>query len=202
VPNLALAHHGPPATFPLCFTLDDDEFTLPLLDSRVWLEALVYERPWSWLRIVPQLLAGDGSRRLTRRLGDPDDAFDLDDLEAVAEQVLTHACGVDFHTAARLAGGAYSNWMVFDGWCATTSGLDPLGLPIGRLLAAVYAWRRSMCVEKGDFARLDAELWQPAPHLTVSGNRRDAVPPTWTDELEESSFLAAMAALGRRGRGG
>lgn len=192
-------HQGPPTAGPVTFDVDGDEYTLPTLPTRTWLHALVLEPPGNWLTIVPPQLAGDGRHRLNERLADPGDVFDLDDLEHVAENVIADAVGIDFHPACRLAVSAWGNWLTFDGWCSA-SGFDPLAAPIGRLLAAVYAWRLSLCQKKEDLTKLDAEVWAPPPPLTASGRPRDAVPAGWSDEVEANAFEAAMAALGTKKR--
>jgi hypothetical protein len=185
---------------PLTFDVDGDSYTLPPGDTRDWLHAMVHEPPGCWLLLVPGALAGDGARRLSRRLVDEDDPFDLDDLERVAESVLSAVCGMEFHAACRLAAAAWGNWVLFDGWASGAS-LDPLAQPIGRCVAAVYAWRRSLCAEQADLTRLDAEVWAPPPPRTVSGADRDPVPASWDDEREAASFLTAMGTLGRGARG-
>lgn len=188
-------HLGPPAAAPLRFDLDGDRVTVPELPTRVWLDALVHDRPGSWMTLVPGALARDDARLLVDRMTDPGDPFDLDDLERVAETVIGAACGVALDPACRLAATAYANWILFDGWCIERA-LHPLEEPIGRVLAAAYAWRRSLCQERSDLARLDDEIWVPAPAARASGAARDAVPAAWTDEREEAAFLTTMAALG------
>jgi hypothetical protein len=175
--------------------VDGEDYTLPDLDTRTWLEALVLKRPYSWLAIIPAELAPADQDRLWERLFDPDDDLDLDDLEVVAETVLTEACGMDFDPACQLALSAYGNWLLFDGWC-TSVGLDPLRVPVSRLLAATYTWRRSLCSDKKDLAKLDNEIWVSPPPLTASGRSRDQTPRDWSDEREEETFLSALSAIG------
>lgn len=188
-------HLGPPADLPLLLTLDGDEYELPAVPTRALLDALVGQRPGCWMALVPGELAGDGPRDMVRRLYDPDDAFDLDDVEHLAEQVLGQVCGIALDPACRLAATVYGNWVLFDGWCASV-GMRPLQEPIGRLLAAAYTWRRSLCVERSDLTRLDAEIWVSAPAVTASGAARDTRPPGWDDEHESVAFMAAMSTLG------
>lgn len=188
---------GLPAACPLDFTVDDATYTLPDLDTRTWLQALTLQPPGNWWHLIPMELPEPQGTRLLRRLHDPDDTFDLDNLEQVATTVLGSVCGMQWHGAARLAVLVYSNWVLFDGWC-WSRGTSPLTEPIGRVLAAAYHWRRSMCVKDSELARLDDELWaQPA--TTVTGKPVDAAPPSWDDKQEADTFAAAMGALGARG---
>jgi hypothetical protein len=197
VPTAARQFVGLPAAAPLEFVVDGDVYELPALPSRVWLNALVLARPGCWIQIVPTQLAGDGPQRLSRRLVDVDDDLQLDDIEHIAETVITQACGIDFPAALQLAATAYSSWLVFDGWC-TSRGFDPESSPISRVLAAVYHWRRSLCQEKGELARLENEVWQLPPSTTVTGRPRDATPAGWDDETEAAGFMTAMEVLARR----
>lgn len=185
---------GPPAELPLRFEVDGDVFTLPALPTRTLLERLVCDPPACWWNLVPREV--DHGDRLHRRLTDPDDDFDLDQLESVAEAVLSTLLGTGFHAGQRLLASAYANWMAFDGWC-WTRGQDPLAQPIGRVAAAVYAWRRSLCAKDADLVKLDQEIWAPPPGLTVTGQPRDAAPDGWDDDTEADLFAAAMAGLGR-----
>lgn len=201
MPDPARAHVGLPTSLPLTFQLDEDSYTLPHLDTRTWLDALVLQPPGCWFQLIPAQLAADDGDRLFARLTDPHDPLDLDDLEHAAITVLGQVCGVDFFAACRLAALAYGAWMIFDGW-AVSVGFDPLREPIARVLAAVYTWRRALCTKESELARLDAEIWQPAPVTTASGRPRQAEPPNWTDEQESASFMAALSNLGgTRGRG-
>jgi hypothetical protein len=176
------------------FVVDDDLYVLPELPARAWLDALTLERPACWLQIVPTCLEGDGARDLSHRVVDDNDPMELDDLENVAEAVVARVCGMHVYAASALAVSAVHNWVLFDGW-AVTVGLDPLAAPISRTLAAAYAWRRSLCQEKADLTRLDVEVWNSTPGLTVMGRPRD-VQPIWKAEDEEAMLLGAMAALG------
>ncbi|MBB3665935.1 hypothetical protein FB384_004894 [Prauserella sediminis] len=187
---------GPPAQLPITFAVDDDTYTLPELDTRTILDALVLDPPGCWWHLIPTQLDGDGPERLWLRLRDPDDPFDLDDLENVAETVLGDLCGMDLYAATRLAGSVYGNWMIFDGW-SYTRGVDPLAQPIGRLLSAAYYWRRSLCTKDTELGRLDHEIWGPPPPRTMSGKPRDPAPASWSDEVEANSFMQAMAQIGR-----
>jgi hypothetical protein len=191
--------HGPPAPAqPLDFEIDGETFTLPVLGTRAWLEILTLKRPGCWWQAIPTALAGTGFTRLYARLVDNDDTFDIDDLESVAEQVLPHVLGVEIDAASRLASGAYGNWMLFDSWAATV-GLDPIELPIPRLLAASYAWRRALCQETAELRRLDTEVFAPAPADTISGKSRVlSAEPEWLDEQEEAAFMGFLSNIGAR----
>lgn len=191
-------HLGPPAPLPLVFEVDGTTFTLPDLDTRVWLDALVLDPPACWWQLIPVRLAAEGGNRLWERLRDSGDPFDIDHVEHVAETVLGEALGLDFHAGRRLAAMAYGNWLVFDGWC-WTRGVDPLREPIGRVLAAVYHWRRSLCTKESEVSRVESEVWAPPPAVTASGRSRDPVPPGWSDELESQGFAQVMAMFGDRG---
>lgn len=195
MPSNARQLPGLPAATPCVFTIDEDTFTVPDLPARVWLDALVHAQPGCWWLIIPTQLTKPEQQRILQRLLDPTDPFDLDDLEHAAIATAAAVCGVDFWAATRLAVAAYSNWLLFDGW-SYTRGVDPLSQPIGRVLAAVYAWRRTMCEKQSDVARLDAEIWTPPPALTAAGNPRDVAPPAWSDEREGASFMAALSNLG------
>lgn len=187
---------GPPEPLPLTFTLDGQSYTLPVLDTRTVLDALVLEPPGCWWQLVPMQLTG--AHRLHERLFTPEDSLDLDDLEQVAESVLARLLGMDFHAGRRLAVSAYANWMVFDGW-SYSCGRDPLSEPIGRLVSACYTWRRSLCQKESELRRLDSDVWAAPPATTASGAPRDPTPSSWSDDAEEASFMAAMSQLGGRG---
>jgi hypothetical protein len=184
---------GPSAPCPTPFTIDGYRYVLPELPARTWLEALVCEQPGCWWRIIPTQLGDDG--RLIERLVDRDDQFDLDDLQTAAETVAAAVCGVDFHAACRLAGTAYANWLLFDGWAATR-GFDPLAVPIARLLAAVYAWQRGACTKESELGKLDAEIWAPPSQQLVSGHPREITRPAWSERQEEAAFMSLMGNLG------
>lgn len=189
---------GLPAPNPVTFTVDAVTYTLDDIPTRDWFEVLTTQRPACWLQILPNRLAGTGPQELAQRVVDDEDDFDIDDMERIAEAVISQACGTDFEAARNLAISGYSNWMIFDGWCASR-GFAPLDEPVSRAIAAVYAWRRSLCVEKGDLAKLDAEIFVMPPGTTVSGRPRRAEPAGWTDEVEAAGFMSAMANLtGRR----
>ncbi|GAA0607466.1 hypothetical protein GCM10010174_25760 [Kutzneria viridogrisea] len=188
---------GLPPAGPTRFTLDDRVFELSVLDARTWVEALVLEAPGCWWRLIPLHLDGCGAEVVYQRLLDPEDGLDLDDLEQVAERVLGYACGVDFHLARNLAVSVYGNWLAFDGWCVG-AGFSPLTEPIGRLLAAALAWRRSLCTTESEARALEAEL-SAVPVRTASGRPREATVGQWTAEQEERMFLGALETLGRRG---
>lgn len=209
MPDRARQQAGPPASGPIEFEVDGEVFVLPQLPTRVWLDALVLQAPGCWWQLIPHQLDGDGDERLFHRMldhrvnarsGQWTDGFDLDDLEEIAQSVLGQACGVDFHAACTLAGMAYADWLLFDGW-SYTRGIDPLAQPIGRLLTGVYAWRRSLCTKESELNRLDGEIWAPGPATTISGRERNLTSSSWTAEREEASFLAALGALGARGHG-
>ena len=189
---------GPPSGLPLTFELDGKPYTLPVLDTRTVLDALVLEPPGCWWQLVPVQLADKAAYQLHERLFDPADSLDLDELEQVAESVLGKLLGMDFHAGRRLATSAYANWMLFDGWCFTR-GRDPLGEPIGRLVSACYTWRRSLCQKESELRRLDSDVWAAPPATTASGAPRDPAPASWSDDAEEASFMAAMSQLGGRG---
>lgn len=200
MPSALRQQLGLPAAAPLEFDVDGETYRLPELPARTWLETLPLQPPGCWWQLIPVALDGAGGHQLYGRLLDDDDPFDLDDLEAVAVRVLGEACGTDFWAATRLAAMAYSNWMVFDGWC-WTRGVDPLAQPIPRVLAAVYTWRRSLCTKESQVAAVDAEVWADPPPTTASGAPREIVLPAWSDEREAATFTGLVDVFGRRGRG-
>lgn len=181
-----------PAEFPHLFTVDGDDFELPELPARRWLDALAYEAPACWWNLIPGSLVDPGRAVLLDRLVDPDDPFDLDDLETIAVAELDRAIGMDFWAAHRLAAAAYSNWLPFTAWCVA-HGTDPLTLSPDRLVGAVWAWRLDNCREKKDFRQLEAEVFAPPPVAMASGRLRDALPTGWTDEQESDMFAAILA---------
>lgn len=189
---------GPPARLPLSFELDGDTFTLPALDTRTFLDALALEPPGCWWALIPGELPEPEFARVWRRLRDRDDPLDIDELETVAEPVLTTALGCDVWAANRLAGAVYANWFVFDGW-SYSRGLDPLSEPIGRILAACYYWRAGMCEKESEVTKLDHQIWAGPPAQRPSGVERDALPTWATGGREEAAFDAFTAMFGGAG---
>lgn len=189
---------GLPAPEPTPFTVDNEDYTLPHLDARTWLGTLALEPPGCWWHLIPAALPSRDANHLTGRMLDPTDPLDLDDVEHVAVGVAGAVCGMDFWAATRLAGMLWGNWLVFDGWAATV-GFRPLHEPIGRVLAAGYAWRRSLCEKKTELQRVDAELWAPGPAVTTAGNPRDPSPAGWDDDREAAVFQAALTQAGGAG---
>ena len=188
-------HFGPPAGLPLEFTVDERTYLLPVLDTGTVLGALALEPPGCWWQLIPGQLADQQGYRLLERLFDPADPLDLDDVEHVAETVLGRLLGMTFHAGRRLAASAYANWTVFDGWCFHR-GQNPLEQPVGRLVAAVYYWRRSMCEKEAELRRLDSDIWAPPPATTAAGHPRDPTPAGWGDTVEAHAFEQAMSVFG------
>ena len=189
---------GPPARLPLGFEVDGETFTLPELDTRTWLDALALEPPGCWWAVIPGELAEPEFARVWSRMRHRDDPLDIDDLEAVAEPVLTAALGVELWAAHRLAGAVYGNWLLFDGW-SYSRGLDPLREPIGRVLSACYYWRAQMCEKESEITKLDHQIWAGPPTLLPSGRERDALPTWATGGREERAFDQFTAMFGGAG---
>ena len=93
---------------------------------------------------------------------------------------------------ARLVGMLGSNWPVFDGWAAS-SGMDPLELPIDRLLNLAYWWATRNAEDENEVRKFDSRLWQPP--------RGEAPAPgsVWDPENENAALAALGMALGQSG---
>jgi hypothetical protein len=173
------------------------------LDTRDWIEALILDTPGCWWNIVPAGLDTDAQIALSSRLFDPEDAFDLDDLEDVALAVAEKVLGVDFWVARHLIASAWTNWMTFDSWCVTRGGFSPLEVHPARVVSAAWAWRCSLVSNKREATQLESEVWNQLPPPRASGNARDAAPEGWDDEREAAMFHAGIAGLAliKGGRG-
>lgn len=201
MPDPSRVRVGPTARCPLPFLVDGTELVFPELDTRTWLDALVLQPPGCWWHLFPVHLNPDDAQWLVERMTDPTrdpddprrfaDPFDLDDLENLALEVLSSVLGMDFWAAHHLAVSAWSNWFAFEAWSVGV-GLDPLTAPIGRMLTAAYAWRRSLVQKDIELTVLDAEVFAPGPAVMASGNPRDAAPMGWSDERESAAFMAGF----------
>lgn len=69
--------------------------------------------------------------------------------------------GIGWWPALRLAASAVVQWQHFSAWCATRN-LDPLGGPLWRTIAAVYAWLRELTPPE-DLPKLENQIWGPPP---------------------------------------
>lgn len=187
----------PPAPFPVAFTLDGHHMRLRERSGRWWLRRLSAEPPGCWFHIVPMGLPKVQADHLMGRLMDPSDAFDLDDVEGLAEDVVGRVVGMDMWAAHRLCRVAFSNWLVFDAWCVG-KGADPIAMSPGRLVAAVYAWRLSFVQKKNDLTKLDNEIFAPPPMRMASGSLRDLAPRGWDERAESAAFEAARSNLNAR----
>ena len=190
---------GLPARTPLDFVIDGEEYRLPTLPTRTWLDSLALKPPGCWWHLLPGQLPEQQRAHLTARLLDNTDPLDIDDLEGYATAVLGAVCGMSFWAAHHLAVIARSNWLVLDGWFLSV-GFDPYTQPIGRVLAGTYTWRARQCRKDSELQQLDTELWGAgaAPAELPSGRPRDAAPEGWDDEREAAMFAMAQAQLGRR----
>lgn len=182
----------PPEPAPVAFTLDGHRLVLGHRPARWWLRTLASEPPGCWWQAVPMALEHGGLDHVVGRLTDEGDAFDLDDAERLAEQVVGAVAGMDFWAAHRLAASVWGNWIHFDGWAAT-NGFDPLCAPVGRVLSAAYAWRMGMCEKKSEAQKVDGEVWGPPPMKTAAGRLRDQAPVGWDDDRESAAFMDALA---------
>lgn len=93
-----------------------------------------------WPRLFPGAASGPDAAWWHERLEDPEDGLDLLHLRGIAYALAEQVYAVPFWAARRLARSARANWFGFCSWCAA-AGLDPTGLPVDVLLAAVWAWR-------------------------------------------------------------
>lgn len=82
----------------------------------------------------------------------------------------------------RLVGFASQNWPRFDGWAASRN-IDPLGLPIDRMLSMVYFWATQFADEK-ETRKFDARLWIPPKDEEIPAQS------PWSAENERSAFSA------------
>lgn len=188
----------PPLPLPYAFTVDGARYVLRDRPARWWMRVLVSKPPGCWWQIVPGNLADGGPGHLVGRLHDPSDPFDLDDMEALAEQVVGEVLGIDLYPAQRLMQMAYSNWIHFESWSVRQGLPDLLLGSAGRLCSAVYAWRQSGCEKKTDFVKLDNEVFSPPPTRHASGRLRDpAKARGWDKERESAAFMEAFQQMGK-----
>lgn len=186
---------GPPPAGGLSFTVDDDAFTLPALDTRTWLDALALQAPGCWWNLIPGQLDEHQADRFATRLRTSGDPFDLDDAEEVAVSVLSAALAMDFWAASRLAAAIYGSYLVFSGW-SYTRGMNPLHEPITHVLAASYVWRAQSCEKDSEVTRLDHDIWSGPPSVTAFGRSREALPTWATGGREEAAFDQFAAMFG------
>lgn len=191
------SHSRPPAPAPLAFTLDGHRMILGARPWRWWLRVLSSEPPGCWFHAIPLAVQGAGPGHLIGRIVDEADPFDLDDLESLAQDVLSTLLGIDWWAGHRLLRMAASNWLAFDAWCMSR-GLDVEGMHPGRLCAAVYSWRLSYCQKESDKAKLDNEVFAPPPLRTAANRLRDQAPAGWDDRAESAAFASAMSNLNSR----
>lgn len=192
---------GLPAQLPARLLIDDDEYTLPAWDTRTMMRSLSLKEPANWWNLAPGRLADADREHLIRRLIDPADVLDIDELEERVTDALGRVCGMWFWAASRLAATLTGNWMRFDGWCARR-GFTPFDQPTSRVLAAGYEWIVSNCEKERQIQQVDSELWAAPPPKLPSGRLRDATPSGWDDRREESTFMSAMSQLGALKSGG
>lgn len=93
---------------------------------------------------------------------------------------------------ARLIATVASKWASFDGWAAS-SGIDPLSLPVDRLLNLAYWWITRNIEDPNELKKLDGRLWQPP--------RGEAPAPgsVWDPEQENAALASLATALGQSG---
>lgn len=192
-----LARTRPPAPLPYTFGVDGARYTLADRPARWWMRVLSAEPPGCWWQIVPAGLSGSAPQELVRRLTDPEDTFDLDDAEALAEQVVEDVLGIGLYPAQRLLRSAYANWLSLEAWCISKGAGDLINGHPSRLCSAVYSWRLAMCEKKSDLARLDNEVFAAAPSRHASGRLRDPGKARgWDEQAESAAFMAAMNSKG------
>ena len=90
---------------------------------------------------------------------------------------------------ARLLRLVDDNFATFDGWAAS-SGLDPLGLPLDRLLNLAYWWATRNAEDENAIRKFDARLWQPPRGETPAAGS------VWDPDVENAALGALAMALG------
>lgn len=174
---------------PVAFVLDGETYTLPELDAREWLLALLDPDPAA---IVPGLLEPADAEALYEAVFDPYDELDFTVLGAIATQVLEDASGRPWYEARRLAVLAAQQWdNGFDGWCASR-GVDPLVLPLDRFCNLVWRWAFSS-VEHDKADELERQLTATPPGAPAELERR----PEWQEDAMASAFETVLATQGR-----
>ena len=180
------------------FRIDGEDYTLPSIPTREWLDALTYQPPDCWWRLLPGWLPPEQSERIIERLNTDSDPFDVDDLEKFGLTVLGARVGCDFFAAQRLVMFVRSNWMVFDGWCVE-HGADPFELSIDRVVNAAYAIRMQGCEKDSDRAKVSSQTFAPPPGTRASGRRWEDDPAfTASIDLIESEWFAAALQSAKR----
>lgn len=89
----------------------------------------------------------------------------------------------------RLIAIARKHWATFDGLLAS-QGLDPMFIPIDRMLNVVYWWATRNATEEADIDKFDRHLWMPP---------KGVAPPKgspWSAEAETAAFANVAAAFG------
>lgn len=180
----------PPATGPIHFTVDGHRMVLPHHPARWWVQTLSYKAPGCWWNIIPGGLARKDQAHLIMRLDDPDDPFDMDEIETLAEQVIERALGMSVWVAQRLMAAANSQWTQLEAWCIQQGAVGLLDGNPGRVASAVYAWRLAAAQNVGDekkakreMLKLEGEVWAPPPMHMHSGALRDMTPPGWQEAM-------------------
>lgn len=96
---------------------------------------------------------------------------------------------------ARLALSLSSYWTRIDGQAAL-NGVDPLALPLPRLLSLTYAWLTGEA-DEDELRRFDLRLWRPIPGREVDPDDLGV----WSPEEETGALRGLAEALNVRDSG-
>lgn len=180
-----------PLEWPVTFAVDGVTYTLPEMPVRSALYALAAE---SWRWFVPYGLAYEERYELLCRLDAEDDPLDFEHLWVVTTRLLGRLAGTaspengdGYFPAVRIAQSLVHNWMVFEGWCAVHA-VDPLTLPLHRLIALGYQLLSDSCTEEKDFEKLRARVFAPPSY-------RPAEMPLVDPQRERAMALAVLAEM-------
>jgi hypothetical protein len=170
---------------PIVFDLRGKRFTVPALDAAAWLTILFGDR-LTLMDIIPGLLSDDEQDEVNLGVIDGDVA--IEDLNAIAEDVLSVASGRDWWVTVRLVTIAKMNWDVIGGELGKL-GLDWTVTPLGTWLDVAYSVMRTAIAEGGDSKTAQSRLTKFVNDL----ERSPADPSEELDEeAEAEAFMRAM----------
>jgi hypothetical protein len=178
---------GGPCDAPFSVTLDGAELEVPELPTGWWLGVLA---EGDWTAVLGHLDPG-----VIRRLLDPADDLDTDDVHRLGARIAETICGMPWPTAVRLSAAVTRDWHTFEAWCAANTSVEPLTSPPRRVLGAAYAMATSTAKDEAELQRIKADLANPAQTNapTQRARRMKGLPvPSWGAEEEAAAFREAF----------
>ena len=178
----------------LTVAIGDDEYQIGPASTADVLDALATRQVSA---IIPGLMPEPDADALVAALEAPRSRLSIALLTRVAHGVVAELGQMPWWSVYTLAAAAGDNWTVLDGRM-TARGVDLLGLPLHRMLAAVYVILAEGLDEE-QLAGLRRTVWEPPPDADIDGVvpwRSGPRAPQWTPEEQHASFQAFAAMAG------